>query len=221
MAILRFPFGSNLDEFHLLGPVATVTFTDHPSDVAEADLVILPGSKHVAADLAWMRARRLDAAVVRRVAECGRVLAICGGAQMLGESIDDPDGVEGGTPESTPGLGLLPVRTVLHPDKVTARIAATFPGDLDQPWWVLAGVETSGYEIRHGRTGDAGPLIRTSGSLLATSVHGLLEDPAVVEPMLGRRPSPVLEPTFELLADVVDEHLDTDLLLRLIGSGRP
>ncbi|MDQ3739283.1 MAG: cobyric acid synthase [Actinomycetota bacterium] len=221
VAILRFPFGSNLDEFHLLGQVAAVSLADHPAGLVDADLVILPGSKHVAADLAWMRARGLDTAIVRRVAECGRVLAICGGAQMVGESVDDPDGIEGGTAESTPGLGLLPLRTVLHASKVTARIAVTFPVDLDHPWRALAGVETSGYEIRHGRTGDAGPLIQGSGSVLVTSVHGLLEDPVVVERLLGRRPMRVLEPTFELLADVIDEFFDTDMLLRLVGAGRP
>ena len=222
VAIVRFPFGSNLDEFHLLGQVAAVTFADRPADIDGAELVILSGSKHVAADLAWMRARGLDAAIIRRVAELGRVLAICGGAQMLGVSIDDPDGVEGGTPVSTPGLGLLPVHTVLHRDKVTACIAVTFPADgLDHPWRALAGVETSGYEIRHGRSGDCGSPILASGPILASSVHGLLEDPAVVERILGRRPKQVLEATFELLADAVDEHLDTDLLVRLIGLGRP
>lgn len=221
VVILRFPFGSNLDEFHMLGDVADVTFADHPAVLTEADLVILPGSKHVAADLAWMRARHLDTAVLRRVAERRRVFAVCGGAQMLGESIDDPYGVEGGTPESTPGLGVMPVHTVLQPDKITARISVSFPVDLGHPWLALAGVESSGYEIRHGRTCDPGPLIRSSGSLLTTSAHGLLEDPVIIERLLGRRPSQVLEQTFELLADVVDEFLDTDLLLRLTDPGRP
>ena len=221
VAVLRFPFGSNLDELQLLGQVAALTFADCPADTEGADLVILPGSKHVAADLAWMRARRLDTAIVRRIAELGPVLAICGGAQMLGESIDDPDGIEGGTPECTPGLDVLPGRTVLHRDKITARTAVAFPDDLGHPWRALAGVRTSGYEIRHGRSGDAGSLIRASGPVLATSVHGLLEDPVVVERLVGRRPSQVLEATFELLADAVDEHLRTDLLMRLSGAGRP
>ena len=112
------------------------------------------------------------------------------------------------------GLGLLPFETVLEAEKVTQHRDVTFPADLPEPWAALRGVTAAGYEIRNGRT-PGGP-VWASGRVLATTVHGLLEDPDVVERLVGRRPPPVLEETFDLLADAVDAHLDTSLLHRLV-----
>jgi adenosylcobyric acid synthase len=216
VVVLRFPYGSNLDELHLLGRAARVAFADHVSDLEGADLVILPGSKHVVADLRWLRDRGLDRAIVSSDV---RVLGICGGCQMLGRTIDDPEGVEGGRPARETGLGLLPFDTVLSTDKLTRRREVVFPTGLPDPWAALRGARASGYEIRAGRvTGDGEGPVWASGRVLATTVHGLLEDPDVVERLVGRRPPPVLEETFERLADAVDAHLDTALLWRLVGS---
>jgi adenosylcobyric acid synthase len=132
---------------------------------------------------------------------------------MLGTRIADPDGIEGGRPGAVAGLGLLDIETVLVGDKVTARCDVTFPDDLPPPWAALRGATASGYEIRHGRT-PGGP-VWSSGRVLATTVHGLLEDPDVVERLVGRRPALALEDTFDLLADAVDAHLDTTLLHHL------
>lgn len=216
VVVLRFPYGSNLDELHLLARAARVTFAERAGELEGADLVILPGSKHVAADLAWMRERGLDRALA---ATAARVLGLCGGCQMLGRTIDDPDGVEGGRPGRIDGLALLPLDTVLTAEKLTQRRDVQFPADLPEPWAALAGVRASGYEIRLGRTaGDtgAGPTW-AAGRVLATTVHGLLEDPDVVERLVGRRPPLVLDETFDVLADAVDAHLDTALLRRLTG----
>jgi adenosylcobyric acid synthase len=210
VAIARFPYGSNLDELHLLGRAARVTFAEHQGDLASADLVVLPGSKNVVADLAWLRASGMADVIGRSDV---RVLGICGGCQMLGTRIADPDGVEGGQPQDVAGLGMLAFETVLEPEKVTQHRDVTFPIDLPEPWAALRGVTAAGYEIRNGRT-PGGP-VWASGRVLATTVHGLLEDPDVVERLVGRRPPPVLEETFDLLADAVDAHLDTALLERL------
>jgi adenosylcobyric acid synthase len=217
VAVVRFPYGSNLDELHLLARAARVTFADHPAELDGADLVILPGSKHVAADLAWMRGRELDRAITTTPA---RVLGICGGCQMLGRSIDDPGGLEGGRPGRIDALGLLPFDTVLTAAKVTRAREVRFPTDLPAAWAALSGARATGYEIRLGRTtgdGGAGP-VWADGRVLATTVHGLLEDPDVVERLVGRRPQHVLDDTFDVLADAVDAHLDTALLHRLISS---
>ena len=214
VAVLRFPYGSNLDELHLLATAARVRFAAHPDDLEGVDLVVLPGSKHVAADLAWMRARGLDRAVRESPA---RVLGICGGAQVLGRAIDDPAGIEGGAPWSVDGLGLLPVATVYGGEKVTAGRVVTFPADLPDAWAPLRGITADGYEIRVGHTSGAagdGP-IWAAGRVLATTVHGLLEDASVVEALVGRRPRPALDATFDLLADAIDIHVDTTLLRAL------
>jgi len=218
VAVVRYPYASNLDELHLLGHAARVRWATRPGDLDGADLVLLPGSKHVAADRAWLAERGLDRAVVARAQAGGRVLGICGGCMLLGESVSDAAGVEG----ATDGLGLLPLRTAIEPDKLTRRVTVRFPS-LPAPWAALGGVEAAGYEIRNGQVvADAvelAPLLWGRGSVLATTVHGLLEEPAVLAALCGHRPPPVLETTFDALADAVDEHLDTDLLWRLVQDG--
>jgi adenosylcobyric acid synthase len=216
VAIVRFPFGSNLDEFRLLHHAARVVWTDDPDVVGSADWIVLPGSKHVAADLAWMRRHRLDDAVLTAVSSGRRVHGVCGGAMMLGQRIDDPHSTESAE-VSTSGLGVLPHRTTIEPDKLVGAATVT-----------VDGLELVGYEIRHGRTagsnGDALPTYVRSGNVSATTVHGLLEDPRLLDRWFGhwstRRVVDPLPATFELLADAVAEHLDTDRLRRLVGITR-
>jgi adenosylcobyric acid synthase len=219
VAVVRAPFASNLDEFHLLGWAANMRWATRPNDLQGVDLVILPGSKHVAADRAWLRQQGLDAAIVSHARGAGRVLGICGGAMLLGSEVLDPHGVEGGTD----GLALLPVTTRMRRDKVTVETTVTFP-DMPSPWAALSGLVLGGYEIRNGWIeGDVvrlGADIWADGPVLATTVHGLLESPALLEALTGSRPRPVLEETFEQLADVVDANLDVELLTALV-TGRP
>jgi adenosylcobyric acid synthase len=214
VAVVRGPFASNLDEFHLLSWAARMRWATVPADLDRADLVILPGSKHVAADRAWMREQGLDGAVQRHVQRGGRLLGICGGAMLAGSAVTDPDGVEG----ATDGLGLLPVRTRMRSDKVTMETTVALTG-LPEPWSSLEGLAVGGYEIRNGHIeGDAcriGENLWAEGPILAITAHGLLEDPTVLEAITGVRPRPVLEETFEFLADAVEAHLDTDFLAGL------
>jgi adenosylcobyric acid synthase len=209
VAILRFPYGSNLDEFRLLHHAARVVWTDDPHIVGSADWIVLPGSKHVAADLAWMRSRRLDDAVFTAAAGGRRVHGVCGGAMMLGQRIDDPHSTESAEP-STSGLGVLPHWTMIEPDKLVGPATVN-----------VDGLELAGYEIRHGRqagsSGEALPAYLRSGNVSATTVHGLLEDPRLLDRWFGRRVVDPLPATFELLADAVADHLDTERLRRLVG----
>ena len=187
-----------------------------PADLDGADLVILPGSKHVAADLAWLRREGFDGVVRAALARGARVMGICGGAMMLGARIDDPQGVEG----AANGLDILRLDTAMDPDKITRRTTVEF-GDLPDEWRLLDGRRAVGYEIRNGRvtahgcaTSDA--RVWASGRVLATTVHGLLEDPDVLDALVGVRPPPVLDATFDALADAVDEYLDTDRLWAMV-----
>jgi len=220
VAVVRYPYASNLDEFHLLAHAARVRWATRHADLDGVDLVILPGSKHVAADAAWLRDRHLDQALIARAERAGSILGICGGCMLLGNTVSDDTGVEG----ATDGLGLLPLRTTMDPAKTTRPVTVTFPA-MPAPWSALRGVEASGYEIRNGQvSGDACealPLVWVSGAVLGTTVHGLLENPDVLEALCGHRPPPVLDATFDALADAVDEHLDTALLWDLVAHHRP
>ena len=207
VAIPRFPFGSNLDEFHLLATAAAVrwvTSADAFGDLDSArDLIVLPGSKHVMADLDWMRERGIADGVLAAIDRGVRCVGVCGGAMMIGRSIDDPDGVEGARPTRREGLGVLDHTTVMGPTKTTTLTEVE-----------AFGRRFAGYEIRHGQV--TGESFVSDGRITATTVHGLFEHPEFVERMLGVEVEPVLERTFDLLADTVEQHLDTAWLRSLL-----
>jgi adenosylcobyric acid synthase len=221
VAIVRYPTASNLDEFRLLEQGAQVVWAREPKDIAGAALVVLPGSKHVAGDLDWLQRSGVGSAIKKRVASGEHVLGICGGLQLLGERIEDPEGVDG----AGDGLALLPLATTFAPDKLTRRTDATF-AELAPPWQALSGLAVSGYEIRHGRTRVTGPVGRAlpgglgfaRGPVLGVYVHGLLEDPAVVAALLGEAPVRTLDQAFDELADAVEHHLDLTAVESLLGA---
>lgn len=220
VGIVRYPYASNLDEFHLLRHAVGLRWVSTPPDLQGCDLVILPGSKHVGADLRWLRTQHLDEALVQRALDGRAMWGVCGGAMMLGGEVSDPFGVEG----SATGLGLLPLRTDVRPDKVARRATLSFP-ELGEPFARLSGLRATGYEIRHGRIRAEAcalaPNLWGEGAVLATTVHGVFEDLDVLEALSGRRLAPVLDATFDALADAVDAHLDTGLLWRLVDEPRP
>jgi adenosylcobyric acid synthase len=222
IAVVRFPRISNFTDLDALAvePTTSVFFTASPAEVRDADLVVLPGSRATAADLAWLRSTGLADAVAGRVAAGRPVLGICGGYQLLGETISDPLGVEGGGDHQ--GLGLLPVATEFAAEKVLARPAPT------------------AYEIHHGVvtvTGETGefPGGCRSGVVWGTIWHGLLDDDAARQAFLTEvsglagKAAPdgsvsfaaLRESRLDRLADAIDEHLDTAALLALIEGGAP
>jgi adenosylcobyric acid synthase len=221
VAVVGYPTASNLDELKALEQVADVVPARSAGDLDGAALVVLPGSKHVAADLGWLRRTGLASAVAAAAARGTRVLGICGGLQMLGSELVDEGGVDG----SAVGLGLLPLRTVFRREKRTRTVDAVFtppPG----AWSALAGLRFRGYEIRHGETtrlddvavalsGDRG---FAAGSVLGIAVHGALEQPEVVRALLGAAPATGLDAVFDELADAVEERLDLELLDRFAGA---
>ncbi|TDE12652.1 cobyric acid synthase [Jiangella asiatica] len=216
VAVVRYPAASNLDEFASLEQVADVRWATQPWHVDGAATVILPGSKHVSADLAWLRSTGLDDAVRDAAARPGvRLVGVCGGLQLLGRRLEDPDGVDG----AGDALGLLPLTTTFAPDKLVRRRSLNLPA-LDGPWRGLTGIEIDGYEIRQGRSVVDGrldvaaeqALVVARGNVLGCYVHGLFEHPAVLEALFGARPDRTLADTFELLADAVEKHVDGRVL---------
>ena len=225
VSVIRFPRLSNWTDIDALRaePGVLVRFATTPEELADADLVVLPGTRQTVADLAWLRARGLDLALARRERP---VLGICGGYQMLGGEIDDR--IESGA-GVVPGLGLLPVTTVFEADKVLSRPTGSWRGH----------PVTTAYEIHHGRiaaSSGEGFLdgVRV-GAVSGTVWHGALESDgfrraflAEVAALAGRAWEPgtvsfedVRQQRLDLLGDVVAEHLDTDAVLRLLEHGAP
>ena len=150
VAVIAFPSFSNFTDFDSLRAETSVSllFCRTKETIAHADVVILPGTKQTVDDLRWMREQGLDVAL-KQYARTGLVVGICGGMQILGESITDPLGME--REGSAPGLGLLPIRTVMQPDKVTRNVTGNIAARtlFGTP---VADSRVSGYEIHVGRT---------------------------------------------------------------------
>ena len=220
VAIVRYPTASNLDEFKQLEQVADVRWIDRPAELDRCELLILPGSKHVAADLSWLSQTGLAEAVRRRAAAGRPVLGICGGLQMLGQRIEDEAGVDG----SADGLGLLPLRTSFEAGKRAEQTTSCFRS-LPAPWQALGGKAITGYQIRHGRTAANGRACEAlpnelgyiEGPVLGIYLHGVLEDPEILRSLFASTPRRSLDEAFDQLADAVEEHLDVSLLLREAG----
>ena len=195
---------------------------------ADADLVILPGSESTIADLAHFRAQGWDIDLAAHIRRGGHVLGICGGYQMLGRTIADPDGIEGPA-RSVAGLGHLDVATVMQPHK---RLA------LSQAVYLASGDAVSGYEIHMGATtgpdcarawlsldgrgeGAASP----NGRIMGCYLHGLFSADAFRSAFFAQLGKPVaaygydanVEKTLDALADHLEQHLDIDTLLTLAG----
>lgn len=223
VAVVRYPTASNLDEYLPLATVSQLRWVEHPEDLAGAELIVLPGSKHVCADLGWLQDRGLSAAISCAAATGTRILGICGGLQMLGEHrVGGSDGLE----KSGPGLGLLPVSTDYAADKFLRRVRTRFAADLPAPWQALAGLAVDAYDIRHGHSRSTGPEAEAlpdgrgwaRGSVLGVASHGMLENPAVLQALFGREPVDGLDAVFDALAAAVSEHLDASLLERITGG---
>ncbi|MGA1995495.1 MAG: cobyric acid synthase [Bryobacteraceae bacterium] len=189
VGVIAFPHMANFTDFDALAmePSVAVAFLDDPTHAAAADVLILPGSKQTLDDLAWLRARGFSACLR---SHRGPLIGVCGGFQMLGLDIEDPDGVEsGGQARSVAGLGLLPVRTVLRPEKTVRRAAGQVLAWDAPPF--------QGYEIHMGETRyDRGcqpfaeivrepdpralrdGAVAENGRVWGSYVHGLFDDDA-------------------------------------------
>jgi adenosylcobyric acid synthase len=229
VAVLAGPHISNLDEFQPLArvPGLRLVWARQPAQLEGADWIVLPGSKQVSGDLAWLRERGLDT-LIRHHAAAGRpLLGICAGLQMLGHALHDPQGHDGAAFEHRPGLGLLPLATHFGATKRLRRAEVAF-AHAHGAWAALRGVRAAGYEIRCGRTvAEAASAVLhdaeghaigwQAGNVLGVYAHGLFEAPAVLRALFGTT-VPTLDDAFEGLADLVDEHLDAALLQRLLAG---
>jgi adenosylcobyric acid synthase len=207
-------------------PQIELRYVDAATPPPPADLVILPGSKSVRADLEWLRAHGWPEYLQRHLRYGGKVLGICGGMQMLGKAIADPEGVEG-LPGESPGLGWLDLTTVLMPGKRLSNVSGRLH---------LEGARVRGYEIHVGRThgsaldqpaallddGTADGALSADGQIMATYLHGLFDETAACTALLrwagltapleidhaARR-----EQALDRLADTIESDCDLDRML--------
>ena len=151
-AILRLPHISNFTDFMPLEqhPLLSVRYVQSPRQLGAPDVVILPGTKNTIDDLLWLRQCGLESAVQKLAAAGTPVLGVCGGYQMLGDTLADPEGTESGRSQTVRGLGLLPIQTVFTDAKHRTQDTATVTAPQ------LAGAALTGYQIHTGRTAVQG-----------------------------------------------------------------
>lgn len=241
IAILRLPHISNFTDFMPLEqhPLLGVRYVQSTRELGTPDLIILPGTKNTVNDLLWLRQSGLEAAVLK-IAQCGTpVLGVCGGYQMLGEKLDDPDGSESGMPQTLRGLCLLPTRTVFTREKCRTQITATACAP-------FAGAALTGYEIHTGRTTVQGEPFCThadgllegcvQGNIFGTYLHGLFDSGELTERLTAAlchrkgispataAPIPMQiyrEQQLDQLADGVRHALDMHAVYAAMGLANP
>ena len=249
IAVVRLPRLSNFTDFSPLERIegVGVRYAGAPEQLEGADLILLPGTKSTLADLKWLRESGMEAQLLKWHAAGVPVFGGCGGYQMMGRAVSDPENTEGGGVMR--GLGLLPVETVFRPVKTTAQASGAF-GTVGGVLRGLSGAGASGYEIHMGETAlDAGalPLIRLTradgtsfwdgcqaDSAYGTYLHGLFDMPdaaqALVQALAARRGVTLAdtacdtarykERQYDLLADTVRRALDMGYIYRILeGNG--
>ncbi len=247
LAVIRLPHISNFTDFNPLirEPGVTLHYLTKPRDLLVYDAVILPGSKNVRFDLHWMRELGFDKEIIRFASDNKPLVGICGGYQLLGNDIEDPQGVEG-APGAERGLGLLDIRTVFAADKALRRVRGRVLAD-EAP--------VSGYEIHMGVSTlgqGARPLLQITetngapmssldgavslgGTVWGTYLHGIFDDASFRRRFLaeiaphkherittGKKLPPSRDAQYDLLARHFEEHLNMERLFEIVQlpSGR-
>lgn len=216
IAVIRYPRISNFTDLSVLEQIGQVSvrYVDSVRDLHHPDMIVLPGSKNTMADLKWMRENGLEA-LIKKKAQDTIVFGICGGYQMLGETISDPYQVESGG--SMKGMGLLPAATELKQEKTRTQVTGTF-GEISGALSGLSGKSVRGYEIHMGSTVDSGSIVDSEnvrqsesrsdekgyvcriqneadgsvkydgifyGNVYGTYVHGIFDEGTLAETLVG------------------------------------
>ena len=232
IAVIRLPRISNFTDFNPLEYLDGVSlrYVGSVAELGEPDLIILPGTKNTMGDLRFLRESGLEAKILRHAAAGKPVIGICGGYQMLGETLSDPDGVEYGGEMA--GLGLLPVSTVFAGKKTRTRVNGTLP-QLGGIFSSLSGQPYEGYEIHMGITGADG-IVTGRGNVYGTYLHGFFDREEVTKAVAGALfrqkgldPDAVRafdiaaykEEQYDKLAAAVRSALDMEAVYRIINQG--
>lgn len=239
VAVIRLPRISNATDFLPLEEEEHIClrYVTKVQELGDPDLIILPGTKSTMQDLNWMRSAGLDARILQHARKGTPILGICGGYQMLGEEIRDPKRIEGW--ECMRGLGLLPMITEFREEKARTVVTGTME-PVEGFWSCISGRKVQGYEIHMGRSsfhgGEAFSRIgektegRVSGTVAGTYLHGFFEEDELrtllVNALCEKKsilPAPERsfreeqERQYDLVADALQDHLDMDVIRRIIG----
>ena len=232
IAVVRLPRISNFTDFSPFEHYENLSlrYVERPSELHSPDLIFLPGTKSTIADLLWLRQSGLEAAVLQAHGGGTPVFGVCGGFQMLGRRVSDPEGAEAAAGTEVAGMGLLDFDTVFRGEKVQTQTRGVFAG-LTGLLAGLNGLNYTGYEIHMGRGADAAPAVMQKGIAGGSYIHGLFDAPGVADALLrglceakgmpfdslnSFDPGAYRERQYDLLAEAVRGGLDMELVYRIL-----
>lgn len=250
IAVIRLPRISNFTDFNALEviPGVSLRYVKNAGELKNPDMIILPGTKNTMGDLLWLRQNGLEAAVLKKAKEGKIIFGICGGYQMLGEILEDPEQIEAGG--TVRGMGLLPMKTVFRNSKTRTRVRGSFShtdGVLEQ----LKGTYLEGYEIHMGEStlaegvggfvqitdmvsGESKEDGASLGNVYGTYIHGVFDQEGVaqkiveaigaakgidVSEMTGVDFAKFKETQYDLLAEGLRAHLDMKKIYEILEQG--
>ncbi len=232
IAVIRLPRISNFTDFSPFSrfPTVSVRYVRNVFELGAPDLVVLPGTKSTIADLKWMRQNGLEAEILKQASRGTPVFGICGGLQMLGNSISDPYGTEGSG--EIAGMGLLPIETVFSKEKTRLQTKGEF-SEVEGIFCGLNGLVYRGYEIHMGQSENAGAVTQ-NGNVYGSYIHGIFDEngiaESVVRALCERRGLTFDENAsfdvyayrqsqYDSLAKTVREALDMKLIYQILEAG--
>ena len=238
IAVIRLPRISNFTDMDVFSQYSgvSVRYVTKAEQLGQPDMIIIPGTKSTISDMKWLRESGLEAAIKKAASAGVLIFGICGGYQLLGDTISDPECTEGGG--SIRGLELLRSETVFTTEKRRTRISGKF-GEIDGGFAFLSGADFSGYEIHMGRTETSGEALLStgdgafSGNVCGCYIHGIFDSSEVSSRLvreLFRRKGleyscgavdreAYKQSQYDLLADSVRESLDMKLIYKIIEEG--
>ena len=233
IAVIKLPRISNFTDVSPLERYENVSvrYVERADQLHQPDMILLPGTKSTIADLLWLRQSGLEAGILKEAARGCVIFGICGGYQMLGTSISDPQGVEAAGITQVKGLGLLDMDTVFRGEKVQLQTSGTLgpiPGVLHS----LSGLRYRGYEIHMGRSAQPALPVQCSGNVYGSYIHGIFDaegiGDAIVKDLAANKgvelgqlshfdPESYMQHQYDLLADTLRAGLDMDFIYRVVN----
>ena len=233
LAVIRLPRISNFTDFAPFERFENVSvrYVEKVSDLHDPDMIMLPGTKSTIADLKWLRESGLEAAVLKATSAGTPIFGICGGYQMLGRTVSDPEQVEAAGISEISGMNLLDMDTLFLGEKVQTQTEGIFE-NIPGLFSCLNGLAYQGYEIHMGRSMERRSAVTCMGNVYGSYIHGIFDAPGVAEAILGTLcrkkgldparlgsfdPKAYKEAQYDKLADAVRSGLDMELVYRVLN----
>ena len=233
LAVIRLPRISNFTDFAPFERFENVSvrYVEKVSDLHDPDMIMLPGTKSTIADLKWLRESGLEAAILKAASTGTPIFGICGGYQMLGRTVSDPEQVEAAGISEISGMNLLDMDTLFRGEKVQTQTEGIFE-NIPGLFSCLNSLAYQGYEIHMGRSMERRSAVTCKGNVYGSYIHGIFDAPGVAEAILGALcrkkgldparlgsfdPKAYKEAQYDKLADAVRSGLDMELVYRVLN----